>query len=882
MIMTSEMPKTLFQYVQMKLAAFSDATRVVLIFDPNGITKDRSYVVDAQGQGWKCIHFQNNVYEVSLEFYRRDPDERTALCITTNGQKNIPTEISFIPNASKAIEETIDASLPAALVLDGQDAKDLWRRLPNTILEPYGELLASNLSLAKAAILEIHQSHPITPLTRKEILYVVIRSLLPHVPLHLLRLEAMREDIPLLELLIHPDVQDNSEAARVIAELAKEVVHSQQHSRILLDVPISELSVTLYAARIIEAAASSVDVHDLRSVGISCIDEGDFAQQLKGLLSALRNYKDLGCKVDQVGAEHAQGNVKAALLRFLCESNIALHKIVDDIPGDVATELIASKLENALGLETMPDWVVEWTSMHPPRAADDATEPLRNTVSLLGSIETRLRVGATQTGDLSELVGTYVNSGDANLEYDFWQADYHIRLLKNTRLLERWKMVRECFRTRIRSHLLEANQRLAGSISNDVRQFMNSDQTVLYVLRNALRRIDAIRPNTQSRVWFVVFDGMRWDLWDKVVRPALTPLFEIEQESPYLALIPSVTKLSRTAMIAGKLPEYWYGTDNRRTSAEHDLGAVSFGFMENHPSDYMFRNRMENQNGIELSNRKGRNILIYNIADDWLHGYQHDPFELARHVEQELRNKILPELEMLIEDGDSVIISSDHGFIELDRSDGQDVEVRAEFTDRGRMTPTEGQISWRYTHAVPADGTIESNVRALRGYENCYSATGHTWFQRPGRRGHSFERYAHGGVSLQEMVVPGVILRRKTSMMMELTWQDPPGFISLEETEEKQLSLNLDYRGVERIQVEFEASDAEVTPKSAELVPGSSANVTIHITGRLDIRNLTVSGAARTRSGTEIEFPSITIVVDVNEREDVVVFDMSALDILDN
>ena len=64
--------------------------------------------------------------------------------------------------------------------------------------------------------------------------------------------------------------------------------------------------------------------------------------------------------------------------------------------------------------------------------------------------------------------------------------------------------------------------------------------------------------NANGRVWVLIFDGMRFDTWEQVVKPVLAEAFEVT-ESVRFGLLPSYTAYARTGILAGRLPAEWEG-----------------------------------------------------------------------------------------------------------------------------------------------------------------------------------------------------------------------------------------------------------------------------------------------------------------------------------
>ena len=74
----------------------------------------------------------------------------------------------------------------------------------------------------------------------------------------------------------------------------------------------------------------------------------------------------------------------------------------------------------------------------------------------------------------------------------------------------------------------------------------------------------------------LIFDGMRFDSWETVVKPLLAEFFTI-QDAPYFCVLPSFTVYARIALLAGALPTEWKGFKGTYSDNEQQLFAVNMG-----------------------------------------------------------------------------------------------------------------------------------------------------------------------------------------------------------------------------------------------------------------------------------------------------------------
>jgi hypothetical protein len=197
------------------------------------------------------------------------------------------------------------------------------------------------------------------------------------------------------------------------------------------------------------------------------------------------------------------------------------------------------------------------------------------------------------------------------------------------------------------------------------------------------------------------------------------------------------------------------------------------------------------------------NILIYPISDE-CHEFRGDLTAFNNKIRAEILGDraqgvrgILDDLLRRIRPDDTVLATSDHGFIELLASDAVLV-TQTEAARAGRTL--QDDVRFRYIKGFHPDGAGDA-IEVPGSPDAYWVAVGRRWFRREGSR--NAPRYEHGGLSLAEMVIPGAVLKRVTekearAAIMHL----PAGVLVVEEDEQAELSF--DVENVGNVLVEFE------------------------------------------------------------------------------
>ena len=282
---------------------------------------------------------------------------------------------------------------------------------------------------------------------------------------------------------------------------------------------------------------------------------------------------------------------------------------------------------------------------------------------------------------------------------------------------------------------------------------------VHHVPRFLARRIEQA---SDGKVALIVVDGLALDQWI-VLRNVLAdqrPCLRF-REGAVFAWVPTITSVSRQAIFAGKPPRYFpasiLGTDREPSSWKQ--------FWENQgvPSrvvDYAkgLGDGPLDKVGEILSRTDIRALgLVVDKVDKIMHGMELGTAGMHNQVRQWAGEGFMAGLlDLLLGDGFSVFLTSDHGNIEAvgggRPSEGVVADVRGE---RARIYPDtvlRSRIQEQFTDAVesPAIGLPEDCMALL--------APARTAFVRTGER-----IVGHGGASLEEVVVPWIEIERTAS-----------------------------------------------------------------------------------------------------------------------
>jgi hypothetical protein len=398
-----------------------------------------------------------------------------------------------------------------------------------------------------------------------------------------------------------------------------------------------------------------------------------------------------------------------------------------------------------------------------------------------------------------------------------------------------------------------------------------------------------LHPKPEASLWVVIFDGMRWDTWQRVVKPRLLEIFEIKTpEKAYLSLLPSWTPIARTGLLAGRPPDDWKGPDGRPT---RDQGLLAARFFEipagERASKLQFYSGMESDRTYRQLDRDHRypwNVLIFNISDDGLHQERGDLVALNAKIKTQL-DDVMQTLSGLVGLEDTMVVSSDHGFVELD-NDNNGIMIQEDERLSRQAAGDADPVRYRYIVGISHPQGITAQYR-----ESTYTvAVGQHWFRRADNRNRAPDRYAHGGLSFAEMVVPGVSLHRIVEKRVELEVIEPSvRAMTVQEGESLPLSIALENHGNQPAEFSLEVqADTDARPETfqgkADPLGRWGVNATVQPVYRqrggstklvkITLRYADANGRAIVRH--------VDISVEIIARRDRVEIEFGGLDELDN
>ena len=307
------------------------------------------------------------------------------------------------------------------------------------------------------------------------------------------------------------------------------------------------------------------------------------------------------------------------------------------------------------------------------------------------------------------------------------------------------------------------NATFAGWLSEHYASLINLPPAIPAMLHHVARCLarDIERPES-ARVALIVMDGLALDQWvtvRQILQQQVSNL--IMRESATFAWIPTLTSVSRQSIFAGKSPLYFPSSINS-TNSEEKLWKQ---FWENQGlarMDIAYRRGLGDGDASSVLDTvihpgKTRAVgLVVDKVDKIMHGMQLGTVGMHSQVKLWCQGGFLGALiSHLLDYGFDIWLTADHGNIECDGkgrpSEGVIAETRGE---RVRVYPTpelRSQIarSFPFAHEWYPVGLPPEYFPLVASGRDAFVKTGDSIV-------------GHGGVSIEEVIVPLVKFERRT------------------------------------------------------------------------------------------------------------------------
>ncbi len=333
----------------------------------------------------------------------------------------------------------------------------------------------------------------------------------------------------------------------------------------------------------------------------------------------------------------------------------------------------------------------------------------------------------------------------------------------------------------LESQKVEANNHFGKFIDKNYEDWFTDDDGP--ILSHTVFK-ELVKPELKEQpTLLVVIDNLRYDQW-LAFEDTITPFFKKKKETNYYSILPTATQYARNAIFSGltpldmqkKYPDWWKNdTDEggKNLFEAEFLGAQlkRLGLdltWEYHKISSLKQGKTLSQN-YKSQKKNDLTVIVYNFVDMLSHSKTEMEVikELASNdkayrslTQSWFRNSPLLEIIQQAQSmGQKLIITTDHGTINVKQASKV---VGDKETSLNLRYKTGRSLSYEKKEVYEATKPSTIHLPSINMSSSFIFAKNDLFFAYPNNYNHyvSYYRntYQHGGVSLEEMIIPFVVL----------------------------------------------------------------------------------------------------------------------------
>ncbi|MDG1914945.1 MAG: bifunctional response regulator/alkaline phosphatase family protein [Crocinitomix sp.] len=331
----------------------------------------------------------------------------------------------------------------------------------------------------------------------------------------------------------------------------------------------------------------------------------------------------------------------------------------------------------------------------------------------------------------------------------------------------------------------DANTQFCKFIDNNYRDWIDGDEDAPLMSHNLLKSkvFDSVG---KEPVFLIVIDNLRYDQW-AVLKPLISEYFNVEKEEVFYSILPTATQYARNAIFAGMMP-----SDIERRHPDLWLNENDEGGKNMHEAELLKANLKRNNKQVKMSYNKvvkldfakrlvdrfndllqnDLNVIVYNFVDMLSHA--RTEMEVIKELaDDESAYRSLTKswfnhsplrdiFKKISEKGIKTFLTTDHGTIRVDTP----VKIVGDKHTNTNLRYKVGKnLSFNEKDVIVSSDPAAIKLPKTNVSSNYIFAKENDFFAYP----NNFNYYAnyykdtfqHGGVSLEEIIIPFVELSAK-------------------------------------------------------------------------------------------------------------------------
>lgn len=330
----------------------------------------------------------------------------------------------------------------------------------------------------------------------------------------------------------------------------------------------------------------------------------------------------------------------------------------------------------------------------------------------------------------------------------------------------------------------EANNLFSKFVEKNYLNWVNGIEPPM--MSNNILKSEVFPKIKEKPIFLIIIDNLRYDQW-KIIRPIIREFFNIETENLYYGILPTATQYARNSIFAGmmpseiakKLPQYWKNDEDEGGKNLYEKELLEENLKRSNINKKFSYNKITNIDAgkklIDNFNnllQNNLNAIVYNFVDMLSHA--RTDMEVIRELAEDEsayrsitkswfeHSPLFEIFKLIAKNNCDIILTTDHGTIKV--NEGSKV-----VGDRNTNTNLRYKQGKNLTYDKKDVFAIRKPEEAFLPKQNISSsfifAKESKFFVYPNNYNYYLNYYKntfqHGGISLEEMLIPFVHLKTK-------------------------------------------------------------------------------------------------------------------------
>jgi len=331
----------------------------------------------------------------------------------------------------------------------------------------------------------------------------------------------------------------------------------------------------------------------------------------------------------------------------------------------------------------------------------------------------------------------------------------------------------------------EANQLFCDFIEDNYLDWLNGTEDMPYMLHNMIRT--RVLPKIgKEKLAVLVIDNLRYDQW-RILEPLISKSYQKEEEYVIYSILPTATHYARNAFFAGllpseiekKFPQYWRYEEDEGSKNQFEKELLEQQLKRLSKQCKWSYHKITNlEAGKKLNEQFNQikdndvNFVVYNFVDMLSHA--RTEMEMIRELASDeaayrsltkswFEHSPLQELILKFREiGAHLIITTDHGTVKVNKP----IKIVGERSTNTNLRYKVGRgLSYDSKEVFVVNKPTEAFLPQIKLSNEYVFARESDFFVYPNNYNHFVNHYGntfqHGGISMEEMLIPFIELQPK-------------------------------------------------------------------------------------------------------------------------